>query len=273
MDAYHPDTILNDIFRKDEPLIIFDIGACEGESSVFYAKEFPEASLYAFEPVPKNFRLVCDKAEINPRIKPFPLALSNKNGKAVFHLSSGRPENASPDDKTDYGNKSSSLLAPEKHTVTHKWLKFESEIEVETKRPEDFCREQNIPHIDFIHIDVQGAELMVFEGMGDFLSKVKCIWTEVEELELYKNQPLRKDMEAFMDKHGFFKVYDTVNGISGDQFYARKDFYKERKGFTSYHKTKLSVKTASIRKKVLRNKSFLRIKYLFGAVLRKAGLR
>ncbi|MGF1533305.1 MAG: FkbM family methyltransferase [Bernardetiaceae bacterium] len=234
MDAYHPDTLLLEFFSASEPLIIFDIGACEGESSVFYQQLFKEAHLFAFEPVPDNFSLAQRRTSSFPNIQLFDLALSKENGTATFHLSSGRPDHATADDPVDYGNKSSSLLPPDRHTETHQWLKFETTLTVQTQRLDDFCQQHNISSIDFIHIDVQGAELMVFEGAPSMMRAVKCIWMEVEEIELYKNQPLRPEVERFMQKLGFLKYYDTVGSISGDQFYVQRRFFIAHKGYMAY---------------------------------------
>jgi hypothetical protein len=44
------------IFSKDSNLVIFDIGACEGEDSIRYNRLFESASIYSCEPIPDNFK-------------------------------------------------------------------------------------------------------------------------------------------------------------------------------------------------------------------------
>lgn len=92
-------------------------------------------------------------------------------------------------------------------------------------RLEKYVADKNIKSIDFAHIDVQGAELMVLEGAGSFLQNVKLIWMEVEAVELYKNQPLKNDVEAFMKKNNFINILDTVNSVAGDQLYANLTYF------------------------------------------------
>lgn len=272
-DRYHPITLLYKIYNKNENLIIFDIGACEGESSIFYSEHFPNAKLYTFEPVPSNFELIKKNTATYPSINAFQLALSNENGTATFHVSSGTPDNVDKEDTSDYGNKSSSLLAPELHTDTHKWLKFENKIEVKTQVLADFCEEKQIPKIDFIHIDVQGAELMVFEGAKEFIKNIDCIWMEVEEVELYKGQPLKPDVEKFMYQRGFFKVLDTTNGQAGDQFYARKDFFIAKKGKMAFYNVNINMAFSEKTKTFKRTLLYRQASYFKNRILQRLGLK
>ncbi len=212
---------LQTFFNTKDALVIFDIGSCEGEDSIKYSRIFPFSKIYAVEALPSNLPLLkgnLDKyAVFNVEILPF--ALSNNKGISKFYVSSGKPDEQPDNLDWDFGNKSSSLLPPDKHLETAPWLKFQSVIDVETRTIKDICTEKRIDYIDFIHMDVQGAELKVLEGAEDILEKVKVIWLEVESITLYENQPLKPDIEEFMQQHSFYKVKDTVNSISGDQLY------------------------------------------------------
>lgn len=213
---------LNLLFKKSDELIIFDVGACEGEDSVKFKKLFPNSKVFAFEPTPSNRLLIKENVKkYNCKdVHIYPYALSDKNGKAKFHVSSGAPK-GKENEAWDYGNKSSSLLAPTDVVKVHNWLKFDKIIEVQTKRLDSFMKKNKIDSIDFLYMDVQGAELMVLDGAGDMVDSIKAIWLEVESVELYENQPLKNDIEKFMRKHGFMKIKDTVDDISGDQLYVK----------------------------------------------------
>ena len=217
------------LFTEDAPITIFDIGACEGEDSIRYATMFPKSNIYCFEPLPGNYEKIKDNIRKHKKnnIYPYCIALSNESGHSRFHVSSGRPENAAPGDEWDYGNKSSSLLPPDKVSSYHNWLKFENVISVETRKLGDFCRKSKISVIDFIHLDVQGAELMVLDGAEGFINTIKSIWMEVEAVSLFKNQPLKKDIEEFMKEESFIKVVDTVGGLSGDQLYLNDRYFSK----------------------------------------------
>ena len=218
---------LSQIFRKEDSLVIFDIGACEGEDSIRYAKLFPHSKVFAFEPLEENFL----KAGENIRkwssgsIQLFSSALSDENGEASFYISSGSPADKKNDEEWNYGNKSSSLLQPGEVTQVFSWLKFDQVRTVKTCRLDSFMQEHSLKGIDYIHMDVQGAELAVLKGAGEFLTEVKAVWMEVEKRELYKNQPLKKEVEDFMEQHGFFVSMEEMDKTAGDQLYLNSRFF------------------------------------------------
>lgn len=61
-----------------------------------------------------------------------------------------------------------------------------------------FVRENKISSIDFIKIDIQGAELDVFKGGTEVLKDVLAIVCEVEFLPHYINQPLFGDVCEYL---------------------------------------------------------------------------
>jgi len=218
---------LQTLFSKEEPSIIFDIGACEGEDSIRYSFLFKRATVYSFEPLPNNYLKCLNNFAKFPdnEIKAFQLALSNNDGFANFYVSSGRPE-GTEDFDWDFGNKSSSLYPPDPSYNENKWLNFKESIEVKTETILSFCKNQSIDKIDFIHMDVQGAELDVLKGAGNKLKLIKAIWLEVENVSMYEGQPLRTDIEEFMKQSKFRKVIDTsIYGDTGDQLYINSLYY------------------------------------------------
>lgn len=217
---------LNFFFKKNDPIVIFDIGACEGESSIQYSRLFPASKIYAFEPLPSNIQLI-QKNFFNYGISNalyYNNALSDSNGVAAFHVSSVNPRNTIATD-WDFGNKSSSLLAPEKHLERFDFIHFDKQIEVETITLKTFCEQNNIQEIDFVHMDVQGAELMVLNGAEDFISSIKAIWLEVSKINFYKGQPLANDVKEFMYRNNFVLIKDSLYSEQGDQLYVSKKFF------------------------------------------------
>jgi protein O-GlcNAc transferase len=87
-----------------------------------------------------------------------------------------------------------------------------------------------ITTVDLIKIDVQGAELMIFENATRILPQTLVIQTEVEFVELYKNQPLFADIDRLLRSYGFqfhkflgfgsrtFKPLMLENPYQGHQF-------------------------------------------------------
>lgn len=89
-------------------------------------------------------------------------------------------------------------------------IKLDFIIEVETITLDDFCRDERIEDIDFLYIDVQGAELDVLKG-ADFLLKKSILGMqlEVEFSPLYQNQPLFADVDKFL-KNYQFALFDLI---------------------------------------------------------------
>ena len=209
------------LFRADEPLVIFDIGACEGEDSVRFALRFSQARIFAFEPLPANQSLV--RANFarygTSNTELVPLALSDRAGEATFHVSSGRPRDEFAGKDWNYGNKSSSLLAPTHDAPMYGWIEFKETITVPTDTLDHFCRERAIERVDIIHMDVQGAEHLVLAGAEALLPHVTAIWLEVSDQELYAGQKLRPEIQQLMHRHGFHLGFELRREIEGDQLY------------------------------------------------------
>jgi FkbM family methyltransferase len=219
------------IFSKKDYLTIFEIGACEGEDTIKYARTFSNSKIFSFEPLPKNHIL------IEQNFKKFNIqnaslikvALSNIDGETTFHVSSVDPNINQIDlsSNWDYGNKSSSLLPPDKHIDEVGFIKFAENIIVQTKKISTFCNLQNIEIIDIIHMDVQGAELMVLQGADSYINKIKIIWMEVSSIEYYKGQPLVDDVKAYMKAKNFYLLKNTLFGKQGDHLYISKFYFKK----------------------------------------------
>ncbi|PWG05288.1 FkbM family methyltransferase [Polaribacter aquimarinus] len=238
--------VLTNLFNINNNLTFFDIGACEGLSSVRYLNIFKKSNIYAFEPIPNNFsKVLKNKNKYNlDNLHPHEIGLSSRKGTATFYVSSGKPPNRdTPDDNsTDFGNKSSSLFKPGKTKEVHPWLEFKESITIKTNTLENFCSEKKVKTIDFIHMDVQGAELMVLQGANSMLKNVKSIWLEVEKVPLYEGQALKSDIEEFLINNNFKLILSKVNHIAGDQFWVRQDYFDKLSHKTKSHLNSVSKK-------------------------------
>lgn len=192
--------------------IIFDIGANNGEHSKLYHEAFG-CPVFAFEADPCVMEELKSQVSEIVGIKCFEVACSDKNGTTEFHPSSFQNSNSN--------GASGSLLIPTGHKKHFQEIKFRSPISVTCIRLDDWIQNEIVPSPDFIHMDVQGAELMVLEGMGRHLETTSLIWLEVENLTMYDGQPLKKDVELFFSDRGWQKKVDTTNRAltHGDQLW------------------------------------------------------
>lgn len=219
---------LLELFPAEARLTIMDIGACEGEDSIRYARRFPNARIFSFEPLPANQELISTNFQIHEitNAELIPLALSTTIGTVPFHVSSGRPSTLFAGENWNYGNKSSSLLSPATKNPMYGWIEFKETISVLTTTLENFCQKRSIQHIDFIHMDVQGAELFVLQGAGQKLKNITSIWLEVSDEAIYKEQPVRSQVMSFMKQNRFILAFESRREKEGDQFYVNQRHFK-----------------------------------------------
>lgn len=82
-------------------------------------------------------------------------------------------------------------------------VKLKEKHTLQTCDLDTFVEKENLEPIDFIKIDVQGAELEIFQGAENALKNVSMIVSEVEFAPIYKDQPLFSDVDIFLRERGF----------------------------------------------------------------------
>ena len=201
----------------DSDSIIFEIGCHFGRDTKKILNITGSRNMHVFEAYPRNIEYL-QKNGINQICALNNLAVSDKKGKSIFHLSSGEPHpNFEDRDLVQNGwSLSSSLKMPIDHLSIHPWCKFEKSLEVDTISIDEYCKQNSIEKIDFIWMDVQGAEDLVFSGMKESKKFTKFIYTEYceEGIELYETSPGKsKILEILGD--GWEVLHDFGNTGSG----------------------------------------------------------
>jgi len=157
---YEPETLAA-IRRWVKPgMTALDIGAHTGFVTLCLASQVGERGrVCSFEPFPDNFRLLEKNVRSNrlPQVHLFPLALSDRSGTA----------NLTRNPVNDGGH---SIGNQQQNPDLAGWDPEELKIQVPTKSLDEWLTEYNIDHVDFIKIDVEGAEGLVFAGARKLLS-------------------------------------------------------------------------------------------------------
>jgi len=83
-------------------------------------------------------------------------------------------------------------------------------IEMETTTLDVFCQQEGIESIDFLQVDVQGADLQVLQGAEQILKTVLAVQAEVEFSHLYVNQPLFADVDTYLRAQDFTFFHTTT---------------------------------------------------------------
>jgi FkbM family methyltransferase len=110
-----------------------------------------------------------------------------------------------------------SSFLPQNRNVTDRW-KFENPAEarhardiffpVRTEQIEvvglaDWARDAQVGKIDFLKLNVQGAEREILIGAGEFLDDILGILVEVSFVESYRERPMFVDIDVMLRERGF----------------------------------------------------------------------
>lgn len=76
---------------------------------------------------------------------------------------------------------------------------------------------------NFLNMDTQGYELEVLKGSTKTLEKIDCVYTEVNNTEVYENNALIEDIDKFLEDYDMVRVEtDWMGQTWGDAFYIRQ---------------------------------------------------
>ena len=184
---------------------IIEIGALQvqDKKEPFYEllDYFPSTKIIGFE-IEKE---VCDKMNSQARegVKYYQYALGKANEKRKLYITN-HPM-------------CSSLYKPNEELIklynNFEVAYLKEEVEIDTISLDYFIDIHKIGNIDFIKIDVQGAELDIFQGASKTLKNVLKIVSEVEFIPHYENQPLFGDVCNYLIEHDL--MFNKFLGLSG----------------------------------------------------------
>lgn len=181
--------------------IVFDAGANVGAWSAFAASAFQEAKVFSFEPIPEIFNQLDKNCRSESRIHPICAGLSDENKAIDFYYY--------PQGKL-FNSMFNNTIEGEKQLVNCKVM-----------RGVDFCNEQNIDHIDFLKIDVEGAEHLVLQGFEPLLAtgRIHVIQFEYGRNNIHSKFLLR-DFYQLLESNGYLlgKIYPNYVDFSTYKF-------------------------------------------------------
>lgn len=177
----------------EEPIRCVDVGALglkDAEDPWMKLAENGCAEIIGFEPIAEECERLNNSAELPNSVRYLPYAIGD--GKTHTLNITNVPMTSSI-----YEPDSATLdLFPELGELTQV-VKQET---TSTKRLDDM---PELGRIDFIKMDIQGAELLALENAVETLKHTSVVQCEVEFVELYKGQPLFADVDRFLRSQGF----------------------------------------------------------------------
>ncbi|MCX7999566.1 MAG: FkbM family methyltransferase [Leptospiraceae bacterium] len=140
------------------PFVFFDIGANIGTFSEYLLCLADKLGIlveaHLFEPQTKCFEMLVSKFCKRTSMEINNYGISNFSGEGLIY----------------FDTEGSGLASIYNRDLEHLKINMNKKSKILLKRLEDYIREKSVTHINFIKIDVEGGELDVLHGMGDFLN-------------------------------------------------------------------------------------------------------
>ncbi|NBD18394.1 MAG: FkbM family methyltransferase [Cyanobacteria bacterium] len=182
--------------NKPNPTIL-EIGAHHGEHTVLFSEMFESPKIYCFEPDPRNIVSFKQRVGDHPYITLFEMAVSSNSGTTELYQSSGVSKKSIEHDC------SSSIKKPKNHLYVYPTIKFDQKVLVNTISLDEWCNQYKINCIDFIWMDVQGAEMDVFQGANQALKLTRYLYTEYNNNELYEGQGNLEQILEYLEQFSY----------------------------------------------------------------------
>jgi FkbM family methyltransferase len=187
-----------------EDSVFIDVGANFGWYSLFSSFVIGnQGKVIAFEPFPENFRRLSQNISLNPNRKIIAENLAVGQQKGSLDLF--------------YNNQEQNLGMVSKNATPNSRKKNVPMIAFD-----DYVSDNKIDKIDFIKIDIEGAELQALMGMKEVLRKLKPVLL----VEILKEQNDRNSILSFLSGLGYQQFYITNDGaISEIETTVNRDNY------------------------------------------------
>ena len=149
--------VYDSIFTDRTDMVVIDAGANVGLATQYFYDHCKQ--IYSIEPSPENFEALAKNKEVNEwnKVKLYNKALANHNGNAKLNINSGNRTSNSITNEYGHGQ----------------------EI-IETITIDTIFKENNIESLDFLKMDIEGAEDQVIESEGfkEVAPKIKAMIVE-----------------------------------------------------------------------------------------------
>jgi FkbM family methyltransferase len=134
--------------------VVIDCGACWGDTALFFANQIKEeGKVYSFEFIPANLKVAYKNFSFNPllgeRIKVIEKPLWDESGVKMYYTDTGPASKVSTEPVTG------------------------CEEEVDTISIDDFVQQEQLNQVNFIKMDIEGAEQYALKGAQKTLRQFK----------------------------------------------------------------------------------------------------
>ena len=189
------------------PMTLVDGGACRGDFTQLLLREFPDATIHAFEPDRDLATTLATRFRDAPRVRAWNFALHERNGHAELQ------RHADP--------ATSSLLArpARARRYYHNSDAVVGTAQVATIALDGFIDEHAPGGVALLKLDTQGSELSILRGARRALARgaIEVVYTEFFVVPHYAGAPLLGDLIGLLAESGYslFDLFKGPNATNG----------------------------------------------------------
>jgi len=202
---------LKTILGSEKKMILFDVGANLGQTTLEFADTFSKSSIYSFEPDPETFSKLTEQTKLLTNVSAYNLGFGSQQEELQMNIN-----------RNTGGNSILAVSNTIKKFTSGHWTETIGQRKVEINTLNSFCQMHKISSIDILKIDTQGYELKIIEGGDKVVSAAftKVIFIEVLFVELYKDQAYFTDIYKILTERGFKLVgfYNTFRKVDPPHF-------------------------------------------------------
>jgi FkbM family methyltransferase len=192
-----------DLFEEGGRLVVVDCGARYGGEASRWQVLGDRVRILGFEPDPGECRALEAKARgegIEARY--FPYLVAGTTQRRAFHQKHSPTLWSLYETDPAYTARLRGTPGTRDVSLADR-MKVERTFEVETVSLNDWAAREGIDDVDFIKVDVEGAELEVLDGAGPVLDAAIGVQVDVAFQPLGPQYPLFREIDALLSARGF----------------------------------------------------------------------
>jgi len=190
------------VLNKKENILTFDVGCninpivemnnaewiqnWNDDFTSFFLEKFPQSKCIAIEPL--HWQFFEEKWGNDERVNLLKLALSDKNGTEFMFFPGERHVLSSFYIREDFKSQKLNLK------------------EVDSKTLDSLCDEFNVSIIDYLKLDVEGAEYKILQGAKNLLEQKNILFIQFEYGLVDDDIPTLDDIENYLSQFGYKEI-------------------------------------------------------------------
>ena len=214
----HPRRDMARLVSDGSRVVVFDVGANEGDTATGFKRWFPDCEIHAFEPDPAAYGTLKERMRRYPRVELNNVAVGSACGSQTFKLYTSSQLN--------------SFLDP-----AESWTgRVEDELSVGVTDLDSYCDATGVEYISILKTDTQGYELEVLKGAQGLMAdnRIHMIFVEIIFSKMYDKQAHFLELMQYLVGNRFslvaFYKFHEDGGVASwaDALFVNLNFSRNR---------------------------------------------